>query len=61
MSIRGIDEDRELPEEVSQALLERDKERAKQVLHNRIADSKESILDQLMPPQVVRERDKRGR
>jgi|GEM_PF-3841921 len=50
MSIRGVDEDIGLSEEVSQALLERDKQRVIQALHNYIAESKERILDQLMHP-----------
>ena len=50
MSIRGVSEDRELPEGISQALLARDKERARQMLHKHISESKERILDQLMHP-----------
>lgn len=51
MSIRGIDEDRELPEQVAQALLKRNEEAARKLLHQHIAESKERILRQLIDPE----------
>ena len=56
MSIRGIDEDRELPEQVTQALFERNEEEARKLLHQHIADSKERILAQLIHPQSKNQR-----
>jgi len=56
MSIHGIDEDRELPEQVAQALVERNEEAVRELLHQHIADAKERVLAQLMHPQSKNQR-----
>jgi DNA-binding GntR family transcriptional regulator len=50
MSSRGFDEDTELPEQVAEALLDRNEQRARKLLHEHIANSKERVLSQLIHP-----------
>ena len=52
MSSRGFDEDTELPEEVSKALLDRDEERARSLLQKHISDAKERVLSQIVHPEA---------
>jgi len=51
MNTRGVDEDRELPEQLTRALIERNEEEARKLLYQHIADSKRRILSQLMNSQ----------